>query len=121
MLQLRSWVQLPPSPFLSARELRYCFELVLGGCRAEYLAMLLMNPIEGSLTRCLKFPSSMYLLATVRPVCKTLFNIISFLLCCYEQLIYCISQVEEMVVKLQSLQKIEEDLSSPHQSKLFDI
>jgi hypothetical protein len=48
----------------------------------------------------------------------------SILLYCYEQLIDCISQVEEMIVKLQGLQKIEEeeeDSSSPQQSKLFDF
>jgi hypothetical protein len=32
---LRSWVQIPPGPFLSVRELRYCFELILNKCRTN--------------------------------------------------------------------------------------
>jgi hypothetical protein len=32
---LRSWVQIPPGPFLSTRELRYWFEPVLGSCGTE--------------------------------------------------------------------------------------
>jgi len=44
----------------------------------------------------------------------------SILLYCYKQLIECISQVEEMMmVKVQGLQKLEED--SLPQSKLFDF
>jgi hypothetical protein len=35
---LRSWVQIPPGPFLSMREIRYCFKLVLGGCQTKPLA-----------------------------------------------------------------------------------
>ena len=36
--ELRSWVQIPPGPFLTVRELWYCFELVLGGCPTKPLA-----------------------------------------------------------------------------------
>jgi hypothetical protein len=32
---LRSWVQLPPGPFLPALEIRYCFEFNLGKCRTN--------------------------------------------------------------------------------------
>jgi hypothetical protein len=32
---LRSWLPLPPAPFLTMRELRYKIELVLGRCRTE--------------------------------------------------------------------------------------
>jgi hypothetical protein len=36
---LRSWVQIPPGPFLSVRELRYYFEFNLDNCRTKSLAM----------------------------------------------------------------------------------
>ena len=32
---LRSWVQLPPGPFLPVVQLRYCFELDFGDCRTK--------------------------------------------------------------------------------------
>jgi hypothetical protein len=32
---LRSWVQLPPGPFLSVLEIRYYFELILGSCQIK--------------------------------------------------------------------------------------
>ena len=44
---LRSWVQIPPGPFLSVRGLRYCFELVLGSCRTKSFKM----PDEADKTR----------------------------------------------------------------------
>ena len=37
---LRSWVQLPPGPFLPVVQLRYCFELDFGKCRTKSLALL---------------------------------------------------------------------------------
>jgi hypothetical protein len=36
-VELRSWVQIPPGPFLSARELRYYFEFDLDDCRTKTL------------------------------------------------------------------------------------
>ena len=36
---LRSWVPLPPGPFLSVVQLRYYFEIVLGHCRTNSAAM----------------------------------------------------------------------------------
>jgi hypothetical protein len=45
--ELRSWVQIPPGPFLSARELRYYFKFNLGSCRTKTLA----TPILHSLLR----------------------------------------------------------------------
>ena len=35
--------KIPPGPFLSARELRYYFELVLGYCRTNPAAMPINN------------------------------------------------------------------------------
>jgi hypothetical protein len=46
--------------------------------------------------------------------------LMSILLYCYEQLRECISQVEPLMVKVEDLQKIEQD-SQPQQSKLFDF
>jgi hypothetical protein len=40
---LRSWVQLPPSPFLTTRELRYCSELVFGSCRINSAAIVVFH------------------------------------------------------------------------------
>ena len=34
-LQLRSWVQLPPGPFLITRELQHYFERVIESCRTK--------------------------------------------------------------------------------------
>jgi hypothetical protein len=43
MWLLRSWVQIiPPGPFLSVRELRYCFELILNKCRTNSAGSLLL-------------------------------------------------------------------------------
>ncbi|MGE5662273.1 MAG: hypothetical protein ACM3X1_08500 [Ignavibacteriales bacterium] len=39
LLYLRSWVQLPPGPFLSTREPRYQNRLVLGSCRTNPATM----------------------------------------------------------------------------------
>jgi hypothetical protein len=33
--ELRSWVQIPPGPFLSVRELRYWIEVVFNNCRIK--------------------------------------------------------------------------------------
>jgi hypothetical protein len=38
--ELRSWVPLPPGPFLSVMKLRYYFELDFNNCRTKTLAML---------------------------------------------------------------------------------
>ena len=46
MCLLRSWVQLPPGPFLSARELRYYFELIFGGCRTKFLMHLINERVN---------------------------------------------------------------------------
>jgi hypothetical protein len=43
---LRSWVPLPPGPFLPSSRIRYYFEFDLGYCRTNSAAMLLTNPIE---------------------------------------------------------------------------
>jgi hypothetical protein len=40
--KLRSWVQIPPGPFLTMRELRYYFEFILIGWRTNS-AVLVMN------------------------------------------------------------------------------
>jgi hypothetical protein len=39
---LRSWVQIPPGPFLTVVQIRYCYELYFNNCRTKSLAM----PIE---------------------------------------------------------------------------
>jgi hypothetical protein len=44
-LPLRSWVQIPPGPFLSASELRYQIELIFGDCLTILPAMPLASPI----------------------------------------------------------------------------
>ncbi|MFL6486834.1 MAG: hypothetical protein ACJ71D_09035, partial [Nitrososphaera sp.] len=36
----RSWVQIPPGPFLSVLEIRYYFEIVFGDCRTKILYTL---------------------------------------------------------------------------------
>ena len=36
---LRSWVQIPPGPFLSVLEIRYYFEFILDNCRTNSAAM----------------------------------------------------------------------------------
>ena len=61
------------------------------------------------------------LLYVVQPV--RLYPILmSILLYGYQQLSKCISQVEQMMVKLETLQEvIEEDDSPPQQLKLFDF
>jgi hypothetical protein len=41
---LRSWVQLPPGPFLTALEIRYCFELIFSGWRTNSAAMPMPYP-----------------------------------------------------------------------------
>jgi len=46
---LRSWVQIPPGPFLSVSELRYYFELDFNNCRTNSAAMPWINQIERSL------------------------------------------------------------------------
>jgi hypothetical protein len=43
---LRSWVQIPPGPFLSVLEIRYCFELILMSWRTNSAAMPLTDKIE---------------------------------------------------------------------------
>jgi hypothetical protein len=40
---LRSWVQIPPGPFLSVLEIRYYFEIVFGYCRTNSAAMPLTD------------------------------------------------------------------------------
>jgi hypothetical protein len=50
----RSWVQLPPGPFLPAREIRYYIEFVLDNCRTNLAAIPLESQIRRSfLMRCL--------------------------------------------------------------------
>jgi hypothetical protein len=34
---LRSWVQIPPGPFLSVREIRYWFGFIFDECRTKCL------------------------------------------------------------------------------------
>ena len=41
---LRSWVQLPPGPFLSVVQLRYYFELISWRCRTKSTAMPMPYP-----------------------------------------------------------------------------
>jgi hypothetical protein len=36
---LRSWVQIPPGPFLPVVQLRYWFEIVFDNCRTNSTAM----------------------------------------------------------------------------------
>ena len=56
---LRSWVQIPPSPSFTTRELRHWFEFVLVSCWTECLAMLIVNQIGRSLRWwCLRFLES---------------------------------------------------------------
>jgi hypothetical protein len=43
IIELRPWVPLPPGPFLSARELRHYFELIIGSCRTDSAAMHLSD------------------------------------------------------------------------------
>ena len=40
---LRSWVQIPPGPFLSVVQLRYWFEFIFGYGRTKALAMLALE------------------------------------------------------------------------------
>jgi hypothetical protein len=40
---LRSWVQIPPGPFLSVRELRHYFELDFDNCRTKPEAMVFQS------------------------------------------------------------------------------
>jgi hypothetical protein len=42
--ELRSWVQIPPGPFLTMRELRYYIELLFSSCRTKPLAMPMPYP-----------------------------------------------------------------------------
>jgi hypothetical protein len=45
--QLRSWVQIPPGPFLSVVQLRYYFELMLGDCETKTL----VTPVQYAVHR----------------------------------------------------------------------
>jgi hypothetical protein len=42
---LRSWVQLPPGPFLSVMKVRHWFEFNLDNCRTNPAATLMLHPI----------------------------------------------------------------------------
>jgi hypothetical protein len=37
---LRSWVQIPPGPFLPSSRIRYWFEFISGSCQTILLAMV---------------------------------------------------------------------------------
>src|SRR5918996_5729451 len=40
---LRSWVQIPPCPFLSVVQLLHCFEFIIGSCRTKSLGNVLVK------------------------------------------------------------------------------
>src|SRR5829696_5216357 len=46
MALLRSWVQIPPGPFLSVTKLRYCIEIVFSFCRTNWAATHALFPIQ---------------------------------------------------------------------------
>src|SRR5215212_3897173 len=94
---LWSWVQLPPGPFLSTRDLRYYFEFNFNNCRTKSLAVPWTDKIERRDDDMLFDTPRLYISPcpyAVPPLMLHPILLISILLCCHEQLSGWILRVE---------------------------